>query len=744
MRKLIVFSMVTLSCLNAPVSAEPTTWQYCDLSKNNGFLPHTETTDQDLLDVKAENAQLVGKGTSVFEGNVVVKRGGQELTANRATYNKTSGIITAQNKIRLRDSEIILDADQAEWSMTSDEGVLIDAEYRLREMHARGEASHVFKQGASQTDLQNATYTTCAKGDNFWNLKATTVNLDHTEAIGTARDVVVRIKDVPVFYTPYITFPLNDERKSGFLVPSIGSSSETGFDVQTPYYWNISPSRDATITPRYMSDRGLQLNGEYRYLYEQGHGEVQLGFLDSDDLKENGDDVNPFYGEDRKHFSFNHASDFKSRWSSDIDYNYVSDNAYLEDFGDNLSLASTTHLNRRMNVHYSANNWQFTGRLQGYQTIVDTAKPYKRLPQLILDGSLPDQALGLSYGLRTEYVEFDHDDRVAGRRVDIEPVLSLPLQSAAAFMTPRVALKHTQYNLNDNTAGLIDKSPSRTLPIASVDTGLFFERDMMISNSGYLHTLEPRAFYLYIPERDQTDIPIFDSSLRTFNFGQLFSHDRFSGTDRIGDANQLSLALTSRIIDPGTGREHFRASLGQIRYFRDRDVTLPTGLKATRSDSDMLAEVSAAVAKEWTARGEIQWNPHGDTSNLSALQLRYRGENGRLLNISHRYRRDGVSTLDGLEQVDISGRLPINKRWSAVGRYYRSIRDGKLLEGLAGIEYQSCCWSTRLVIRDYINDVSDNDRNLAILLQVELKGLGNFGQKTDALLERSILGYDPD
>jgi LPS-assembly protein len=744
MRKLIVLSMVALSCFNASVSAEPAIWQHCDLTSNTGFLPTTQTTDQDLMDVRADSAQLVGKGTSVFEGNVVVKRGGQELTAARATYNKTSGIISAQNQLRLRDSDIILDAEQAEWSMTSGEGALIFTEYRLREMHARGEASHVFKPGASQTDLQNATYTTCAKGDNFWNLTATTVSLDHIEAVGTAKDVVVRIKDVPVFYTPYITFPLNGERKSGFLVPSIGSSSETGFDVQTPYYWNISPGRDATITPRYMSDRGLQLNGEYRYLYEQGFGEVHLGFLDSDDLNNGGDDINPFFGEDRKHFSFKHTSDFKSRWSSDIDYNYVSDDAYLEDFGSNLSLASTTHLNRRMNVRYSDDNWRFTGRLQGYQTITDAEKPYQRLPQLLLDGTLPDQALGLSYGLRTEYVEFEHDELVAGRRVDVEPSLSLPLQSAAAFMTPRVALKHTQYDLNDNTLGLTDTSPSRTLPIASVDTGLFFERDMEISNNGFIHTLEPRAFYLYIPERDQTDIPVFDSSLRTFNFGQLFSYDRFSGTDRIGDANQLSLALTSRIIDPETGREHFRASLGQIRYFRDRDVILPTGLKGTRSDSDMVAEVSAAIAKEWTARGEVQWNPHGDTSNLSALQLRYRGDNGRLLNVSHRYRRDDISTLDGLEQVDISGRLPINKQWSVIGRYYRSIRDGALLEGLAGVEYESCCWSTRLVIRDYVNDASDTDRNLAILFQVELKGLGNFGQKTDTLLASSILGYDPD
>jgi LPS-assembly protein len=493
-----------------------------------------------------------------------------------------------------------------------------------------------------------------------------------------------------------------------------------------------------------MSERGIQINGQYRYLYENGHGEIQAGFLNSDDLRNDGDDINPFYGEDRKHFTFEHTSTFMSRWSNDIDYNYVSDDAYLEDFGSNLSLASTTHLNRRFNLRYGGENWRFTGRLQGYQTITDAEKPYQRLPQLILEGNFPDQALGLSYGLRTEYTDFDHDELVDGQRFDIEPSVSLPLQTASTFFTPRVAVKHTQYRLDENDATITDDSPSRTLPIVSVDSGVFFEREMMFAGSDYIQTLEPRAFYLYIPERNQVDIPVFDSSLRTFNFGQLFSYDRFSGTDRIGDANQLSLAVTSRVLDAQSGREKFRASLGQIKYFRDRDVVLPNGTEGTRSGSDYVAEVAAEVAKNWTARGEIQWGQNWDASNFSAVQVRYRSDDGKILNLSHRYRRDGVSTLEGLEQVDVSGRLPLNKQWSVVGRYYRSIRDGELLEGLAGVEYQSCCWSTRLVVRDYINDVSDEDRNLAILLQIELKGLGNFGQKTDSLLEKSILGFDPD
>lgn len=744
MRKLLVFSSMTLSCMSASVLAEQVMWQHCDINYQSDFLPYVAPDDKALVDVKADQAQLVGKGTSVFSGNVVVTRNGRELTTEHATYNRLSGTVTAQGDMRLRDSEIILEAEQAEWSMDRNEGALVNAKYRLRQNHARGKASHVFKQDVDATQLDHALYTTCAQGDNFWDLNATSVNLNHAEAVGTAKDVVVRIKEFPVFYTPYISFPLNDERKSGFLVPSIGNSDETGFDVQTPYYWNIAPGRDATITPRYMSARGIQLNGEYRYLYEQGEGELNAGFLASDDLRNDGDDINPHFNEDRKHFSFKHTSDFSSRWSNTIDYNYVSDDDYLEDFGSDLSLSSTTHLNRRFTVNYSGDNWQFLGRLQGYQTLTDAEKTYQRLPQLRVTGTLPDQAFGLSYGLSAEYVEFDHDDLVDGQRYDIMPSVSLPIQTAATFVTPRVALKHTQYQLDDNGTVIADDSPSRTLPIVSVDSGLFFERDLTFSDNSYLQTLEPRAFYLYIPERDQTDIPVFDSSIRTFNFGQLFTTDRFSGTDRIGDANQLALALTTRIIDPSSGRERFRASLGQIRYFRDREVTLPAGTVDTRSGSDYVAEVAAEIAKEWTARGEIQWSQHGPASNFSSVQVRYRGDDGRILNLSHRYRREGVSTLDGLEQVDISGRLPISKQWSMVGRYYRSIQEGELLEGLAGVEYQSCCWSSRLVVRDYINDVTDEDRNLAIMLQLELKGLGNFGQKSDSLLERSILGFDSD
>lgn len=715
--------------------------QECRANNNDAYLPAVGNSEETPIDVKADSVQLIEEGTSVFTGNVEVTRSGQELTSNRATYNQLSGNITANGDVQIRDSDIILNAEQAEWSLTKDEGRLLDADYRLRESHARGTASHVYRQGTEKTDLKNATYTTCAEGNNAWLLESNKVKLDHAKAVGEARDVVVRLGGVPVFYTPYISFPLNDERKSGFLTPMIGSSDETGFDLRTPYYWNISPDKDATITPRYMSDRGLMLNGEFRYFSERSQGKIDAGFLANDDLQSNGTNVNPHYQQDRKHFSLQNKARLSPRWHSDIDYNYVSDSAYLEDFASSLSLTSTTHLNRRLNIGYTGDNWDFTGRLQGYQALTGISNPYQRLPQLLVRGALPEQAMGLTYGITAEYVAFEHSDKVTGQRFNIEPSVSLPWESAAAFITPRIALSHTQYNLDENGGTVANDSPTRTLPIVSVDSGLFFERDLTFSNNGYIQTLEPRAFYLYIPERNQSDIPVFDSSLRTFNMGQLFAYDRFTGSDRIGDANQVSLSLTSRIIDQESGKEKLRVSLGQIQYFDDRKVTLLNTTPETESDSDIISEIVASLTDEWTVRGEMQWDSRADTNNMSALAINYRGEQGRLLNISHRYRRDNEGSTTGLEQVDISTRIPFNKQWSIVGRWYRSLKDNRTLEGLAGLEYDSCCWATRLVVRNYVNDATDQERNLAIFFQIELKGLGNFGQKTETLLEKSILGY---
>jgi LPS-assembly protein len=742
MRKLVFLSAVSLSCIPA-LSMAQADWHNCHSQQTASFLPEQQTnTDESPTDVKADNAQVTQDGKSVFEGNVEINRAGQRLNAEHVTYDKQTGEIAAKGNVTLKDSRVILQGADAQWSVNSDEGDLNQAEYQIKEMHARGNASHVYRKGTSYTELDNATYTTCAKGDDAWVLAADRVELKHDEAVGEAEDVVLKLAGVPIFYSPYLSFPLNDERKSGFLIPSIGNSDETGADITIPYYWNLAPNMDVTLSPRMMSERGLMLDGEFRYLNKFGQGSIQGALLHSDNLKKNGRNINPHHDEDREHFSWKHQADFASGWYTRLDYNYVSDDEYLEDFGSNLSIASTTHLNRDLQVGFASSNWQLLARAQGFQTITNDVSPYKRLPQLKLQGDVPTNLFGLNIGLTAEYVDFDHETKVTGQRYNIEPSLSLPLQTSYAFLKPRVALQHTRYDLDDNLVAGSEKSPTRTLPIASVDSGLLFEKAFSLNDNEFIQTIEPRAFYLYIPERDQEDIPVFDSTLNTFRVGQLFSHNRFTGIDRIGDANQLSLAVTTRLINAQTGRENLSFTLGQIRYFSDRHVTMPGEATATRSDSDMIADITANIAKNWSVRGELQWNPHGDTSNLSAIQLRYNNHNGTIVNVAHRYRRDDEGTDNGLEQVDISARVPLNKNWSVVGRYYRSLHESRTLEGLAGIEYNSCCWATRFVARNYINNI-DDERNVAFFLQLELKGLGNFGQKAETLLSKSIIGYNP-
>lgn len=756
MRKMKLVSTVLMSCFAGTVAAQQEQGLMCQFGYEDVFLPVTDLDpEQSPIDVKADEVQLPENGTSIFTGNVEINRPGQQLTADRATYRRATGDMTANGNVRLRDSEMIVDAEQAEWSMLNDEGRMLDAEYRIRQAHARGGATHLLRQGVTSTDLRNATYTTCPEGNDAWQLKASEVHLNHETAVGEAENVVVRLGGIPIFYTPYINFPLNDERKSGFLIPSVGMSSENGFDVLVPYYFNIAPNMDATLMPRYMAERGLMLGGQFRYLFEFGEGELGASYLNSDDQKNDGDELNPNYGEDRQLFTWQHRSYFDNRWRALVDYNYVSDDEYFSDFGTSLNVSSRTHLNRLVETGYRGDVWDFTARLQGYQSLADVSEQYKRLPQLLLQGYLPDQALGLSYEMEAEYVEFDHNDKVDGQRINFEPVVSLPMGTAGFYATPRVALNHTQYSLRNDATGNFDDNASRTVPISSFDTGLIFERDMDWGNGNYIQTLEPRAFYLHIPYRDQSDIPDFDTTLSTFNMLQLYSYDRFIGRDRIGDANQLSLGATTRIIDEQTGEEKLRFTLGQIRYFDERRVTLPGDPVQNDSDSDMVAEAMAYITEEWSAQGEIQWDPSEMQSNMSSVGLRYRGENGGIFNIFHRYRRDEPTqpnTITALEQLDVSASLPINERWSMFGRWYRALDTGETLESLAGLQYDSCCWSARVAMRSYIDSYYDDtideyassDRNNAIYFQIELKGLGAFGNQTDSLLERSIRGFEID
>ncbi|AKH22284.1 hypothetical protein AAY24_14160 [Sedimenticola thiotaurini] len=711
-------------------------WNQCGtIDRSDDDAPRPVTNEDTRI--VADGADLYRRNNRAeFYGNVLIEQGSSRLEADRAIYLKDANSLDAMGNVYLEQPGLRVMGDSLHYNLLSKQGAAKQTEFRLTEPVARGTASSVEILNEDQSHYQDVRYTTCPPGNNGWQVESEELELDRSTGVGVARNAKLRFKGVPFIYFPYVSFPIDDRRKSGFLPPTIGSSENSGADLSIPYYFNISPNMDATFTPRILSKRGILLGGEFRYLTEGHQGEIRAELLPSDSEREVGE--NDTRGAVNMLLNGTPAP----RWSYDIDLNYVSDNDYIDDLGDSLATTSAKHQERRGDLRYYGNGWNLLGRVQYYQTIDDTIavnnRPYSRLPQLLLNLEKPNQALGLTYHLRSEYVSFGHssDTVVKGERIDLRPAVSLPLRRPWGFLTPKAALRYTRYNLENQTAGLSD-SPDRTLPTFSLDGGLYFDRSSSWFGNAITHTLEPRLFYLYTPEEDQSALPDFDTAELDFSFANLFRENRFSGVDKVGDANQLTTAITTRGLSAETGEELFRASIGQIFYFRDREVGL-TSSTTTYSDdsSSIVAEVAGKLSRNWRAKAGIQWNPHADVNatEKKAFGLHYQDDRQRALNLTYRF-TDG-----SIEQTDLSGRWPITHKLHAVGRWNYSLLYKQSMETFAGIEYENCCWISRFIVRDYRSD-ANAEGNLALFLQLELKGLTSLGDRIDEFLERGILGY---
>jgi len=723
-----------------------TSWPLCPSSLDIPARPEiTEVLEPEDIHISADEADLEEEGISVLEGNIEITRGTQQLRADTATYDQTGGTAEAEGNIEYWDEEIYVHSEKAHVDLNKRIGRFENSEYRVKSNRARGQAGEAMHDasGTGITHFENADYSTCDPDDNFWKFSAGEITLDHQEERGTAKNVVLRIKGVPVFYTPYASFPLSDKRKTGFLFPNIGSSKRSGTDIRIPFYWNIAPDMDATLTPRILADRGLMLMGQYRYIFSRGSGELNGEFLPSDD---------DFDDEDRHLLGFKHQQSFADRGKLFITYNNVSDKQYFEDFGSSISQTSTRFLERRADVSYSGNWWDVNARVQNFQTVDRTLpasdRPYERLPQISFNTRFPERNRQLNYQFNSEYVYYSRDDiskseDVNGSRFDIFPSISYPIFTASSFIKPRVGLRYTQYSLDDT--GTFKTSPSRVLPELSLDSGLFLERDTNLFGSQYLQTLEPRLFYLYIPEENQDDLPVFDTSNYDFSFNQLFRGDRFNGPDRMGDSNQFTLAVTSRLINHRTGKESVYASFGQIYYLEDREVTLPGGSLQDESTSPLVAEIGTTIINDLRLRGSLQWNPDNNETEKMVASVQYKPAPQKVVNLSYRVRRvSGNSSSTGsgtdIEQSDITFAWPINQNWGVVGRWNYAVPERRSLDTFGGIEYESCCWGVRAVARRFLTDI-DGDYENGVFLQFELKGLAGVGQKTVEFFKEKIPGY---
>ena len=682
------------------------------------------------INLQAASAKRSADNVYTLEGNAVITYGSQRVTADRIIYRQDAGEAVASGNVQFTAPGLEVNAETATVQPDRNTGSLHQLSYSLVDQHARGSASLLSLEGREQQHLEDATYTTCPTGNQDWELSAKQIDLDQTDGTGTARGAKLKFKGVPVVYAPYMSFPLDDRRKSGLLAPSYGHTDETGTDITVPFYWNIAPNYDAIIAPRYMSDRGTMISGEVRYLHNNNSGEISAEYLDSD---------NRFNDEERSLVSIKHRGNPFPRLETSLIASNVSDDQYFEDLGTTLVQTSQTNLERTAAAAYHGDWWNIGIKVQDFQTIdpavASIDRPYKQLPQIVFDATPDKRLLGLKFSTHAELNSFDHSDsdNVTGKRFDIQPRVSLPIRKAAWYVEPAVSIRHTLYDL-DNVATGANDSPDRTTPVVSIDAGSFFERNTRWGNTDLVQTLEPRLFYLYVPDKNQDDIPVFDTGDYDFNYWTLFQENRFTGPDRMGDANQAALALTTRILHPDSGKQLLSASLGSLIYFRDRKVTLPGEPIETDDSSDLIGELTMNLGKHWNADAEVQWNPHDSQTDRNDYRLQYKAGQRQLVNVSYRRRRDSQ------EQADLSFLWPLGPSWHMVGRWYYSLDDNETIEAIAGLGYESCCWGAQLVGRSFINNDED-DRNTAVFFQVELKGLGTLGTRVDAVLERGILGY---
>ena len=721
--------LLTLLLAGLPVSAsratdaEDTRWRLCPLPPllNSTQLQYLNTIPTGEIRGNADSLSAQSDQHLIMQGGVQLEQQGLRLLSDRAEYDRAGDRLSLQGQVSLRSEGLLIEGDQANYSPALQQGDFTDARFILADSHGFGSAQRISLINADQLELHQLRYSTCPPEREDWNLRASRLKLNQATNTGEAYHAILRFKGVPLFYSPYLNFPLAG-RKSGLLPPSFGSSDNNGTDVSLPFYWNIAPNQDATITPRHLSKRGNMLDAEYRFLSASQAGEIQGAWLADDKLRE----------EDRSELNLQHRARLAPRWRSELRYHRVSDEDYYQDdLGSPNQSRNESQLERRLDLRYTDTYWQFLARAQSHQTLTGNS-PYQRMPQLQLRGNSLRRNNRLQYGLYSEVVRFRHDeDRITGDRLELKPSLYLPMGGTAWFLTPGLSWRHTEYRLQDQPD---DSRQVRSLPLGSVDGGLFFDRPLTLAGQGYTQTLEPRLYYLHIPYREQDGLPLFDTGRSAFSFASLFRDNRFNGADRQGDARQLTLALSSRLLEDANGKERASIAIAQARYLADRRVTLhPDEPVATRHDSDIIAEVGLSPIDSLSLRLTEQWNPQSNQTEQLNAGLRFAPQAGQLIHAGYRYYRP-----EAQHQADMTVLWPLGRRWRMLAHHNRDLAAQQAMENILGLEYESCCWKLRL-IGQARRSHADAELKNAIMLTLELKGMASLGQTLEQSVARGIL-----
>ena len=712
--------------------------------------------EADLV-ARAGSSELRGE-TLTLDDRVDVQQGYRQLRADKVTLDRNQGLATLEGNVQLREPGILLQTNRAEIRPDNGEATLTDSSYLLHDKHLRGRADTLHRDDQGDIRMDGGELTYCAPDDNDWSIAATKLTLYTEQGVAVARGSKLRLRGVPIFYLPYMRIPLDDKRRTGFLWPDIGSDSRSGIDIATPLYINLAPNYDALYTPRYIERRGVSHELTTNYLGKKsGLWTLGAAYLPGDRRFES--DFPEESNHDRWFVQAQQVGSYAERWRSRIDYSKASDVNYLRDL-DTASLDNRrqTNLLQLGSLDYLGDNWLVNMDVQQFQQLAeDIREDYRKLPQITGHYRSRFQPFSVNPILLAQYSNFDIDDptRTTGQRIYGEAGASYPMRWQSAFLNSTAKYRYLDYDLRDEPILASANSPTTGSALASIDAGLFFERELQFAGRQLVQTLEPRVFYLYSEFKDQRDQPIFDTAELTFTYNQLFRETRFSGRDRLDDANQIAFGLTSRFLDGVSGKEYLSASLGQIYYFEDRRVRLlPDGDPVSSNSSEMAAELSYRPNDRLNLISNLVWDPNEDQINSGNVQLQYGSENGQLYSLGYTYRRPLEFQINKpvTEQTHLSFWTPIGgSNWRLFASWNYSVEAHTSVEDMVGIEYDTCCWKFRLMHlryfdvdrQDIIIDPDDPnlERQNTTQAQILLKGLGGFGSRVSNLLEDMIRGY---
>ncbi len=758
------FTLVALlACLTKAAQANPdiksqapeTKIMICPLPEFDDIAIGIPSVVDSSIRISSLNASIEQDQIAQFNGSVILVDKEQKIIADQLSFDRLKMQIEALGNIHYQGKQINIFANTLSASKTERSTTMTSAAYQLDGNPGHGKAAKLSINGDGQLSLVDSTFTTCLQEVPDWQIKASEINLSASGDFGEAYHAQFRVKDIPVFYVPYFSFPISKKRLTGFLYPELSSSTNSGVEFTAPFYWNIAENYDATITPHYMSKRGLQLKTEFRYLSDLQSGKVDLEYLDNDKEIKTNDDP-------RYLARFQHVGTFSEDFRAYIDYTTISDDNYLVDIGSKQYNSNDAYLYQTGELAYFSEQWQSTIKLQDFEVLGDHQPSYQTLPHIELSAQQPLNFLSGQFELYSEVTSFQasEKDQVEANRYHVEAGFIFPIARPSWFLNSEVKLMHTYYQQDNIAQGsALEETVERTLPKVRIHGGINFDREMTAFGSSYRHTLEPQLQYLYVPAEDQSNIGLYDTTLLQDDFHGIFRDTSYSGLDRIAAANQYTWGITSRLLDE-ENLEIIRVSLGRIQYLGDDNTGLANDVlladnATTSSDikdkqSSVAADLFYRINHQWQVSADIQYNTLEDFTNKGQVNIDYQINKYNLVQLNHRYTRN-VSG-DSLEQVSVLTSFAINENWAFVGRLTQDLQQDRSLESYAGFQYESCCWAVRIAYHRHINSNLDPDSfvnegreefDTGVMIKFIIKGLDGKQSAigTQEMFDDSIFGY---